>query len=163
MGGLLRNGAVVVTILSGICGCSGNNRTWSPTAATAPAPSAPLGAPSALPGTSSTAIPLSLGQTVSGSVTLSDPTCDPLSTDPPEPCQRFAIAIPTSGVLQVQLTTRGPYSFTLGIGPSIRQWGTTVAASVQAGSTYEISVALHGRIEGIPSQTFELTTSLGPR
>jgi hypothetical protein len=104
-----------------------------------------------------------VGETISGVVSLSDPLCEPgHPADPPEPCQRFAIAIPTSGVLRVHVTSRGPYGFTLGIG-ALRQWGATVIASVQAGSTYEISVALHGVIAGLSSQAFELTTSLEPQ
>jgi hypothetical protein len=157
----LRNGVVIVTVLSAISACHSGRAALLPTAPTASSSTfSPLPPP---PRVSADAIPIDLGQTVNGVVTLADPTCDPGHPgEPPEPCQRFAIAIPTSGTLKVQIATRGPYSFTLGIGP-IRQWGTTVAVGVQADSTYEISVALHGRLEGITSQTFELTTSLEAR
>lgn len=129
------------------------------------APSATPGPPLAPPGASPNAIPIALGQTVSGVVTLSDAVCDSGSSDPPEPCQRFAIAISTSGVLKAQVTSPGPSGLTLGVG-LVRQWGVTAvsaAAGVQAGSTYEISVALHAAVGGNTSQRFELTTSLEPR
>jgi len=128
------------------------------------APSAPPGPPLAPPGASPNAIPIALGQTVSGVVTLSDAVCDSGSSDPPEPCQRFAIAISTSGVLKAQVTSRGPSGLTLRVGFGAPSWGVTAvsgAVGVQAGSTYEISVALHDA--RAPSQTFELTTSLEPR
>jgi len=123
-----------------------------------PAPSLPL----TRPGASPNAIPIALGHTVSGVVSLSDPPCE--TGYGPEPCQRFAIAISTSGVLKVQVTSPGPSGLTL-LDGSYPKWGVTAlsgAVSVQAGSTYEISVALHDAVGGNTSQTFELTTSLEP-
>lgn len=129
------------------------------------APSVPPGPPLAPPGASPNAIPIALGQTVAGVVTLSDPPCDPGFPTDPEPCQRFAIAISTSGVLKVQVTSTGPSTLTLRVGFGAPSWGVTAvsgAVGVQAGSTYEISVAIHDP-GAATSQKFELATSLEPR
>jgi len=128
------------------------------------APRTPPGPPLAPPGASPNAIPIALGQTVNGVVTLSDPVCDAGSPTDLEPCQRFAVAIPTSGVLKAQVTSAGPSGLTLRVGFGGLSWGVTGLSgtvNVQAGSTYEISVSLHDA--RAPSQTFELTTSLEPR
>lgn len=117
----------------------------------------PPGPPTAQPGTSASAIPIAVGQTVTHTVMLSDPTCDAT-----EPCQRFAVVPSSSGVLRVHVKSRGPMGLTLTVG-SRRVWGTTElthAVTVRAGSSYEISVAIHDPIGGSASQTFELTTSV---
>lgn len=136
--------------------CNGSQNPAAPT--TMPGP------PQAPPGASPNAIPIALGQTVTGVVALSDPVCDAGSPGDLEPCQRFAVAIPTSGVLKVQVTSTGPSGLTLRVAFGGPSWGVTAlsgAVGVQAGSTYEISVSLHDA--RAPSQTFELTTSLEPR
>jgi hypothetical protein len=128
------------------------------------APRTPPGPPLAPPGTSPNAIRIELGQNVSGVVAVSDPVCDAGSPTELEPCQRFAVAIPTSGVLRVQVTSTGPSGLTLRVGFGVPSWGVTAlsgAVAVQAGSTYEISVSLHDA--RAPSQAFALTTSLEPR
>jgi hypothetical protein len=124
------------------------------------APTATAGPPP-VSGGAPNATPISLGQTVSGLLTLSDPSCGTaLGSEPPEPCQQFAITVPTSGILRVRATTPGPSGLTLRVGSALH-WGFAVtgAAAVQAGSTYTISLALH---TGTTSQTFELATSLEP-
>lgn len=155
---LLRNSLVILATFCALSAC--NKRADGPFLASPTAPTTPIGPPRANPGASVDAVRIAVGETVGGVVSLSDRTCDSgNSFDPPEYCRRFAIAVPTSGVLRVNVASSGPYSLTLGIGP-LRQWGTTISASVEAGSTYEISVALHGVIPGVTSQSFELTTRL---
>jgi hypothetical protein len=66
--------------------------------------------------------------------------------------------------LKVQVTSPGPSALTL-LDGSHPKWGVRAvngAVGVEAGSTYEISVALHDAVGGNTSQTFELTTSLEP-
>lgn len=130
-----------------------------------PLPRSPTSA-SAVPSVSPDATSIGLGQVVTGTVTLADKSCEPdFPGDPPEPCQRFAIAISTSGVLTARVTSAGPSALTLRVGPE-REWGVTdlsTATGVAAGSTYEIAVALHDAVGGNTSQAFELTTSLTPR
>jgi hypothetical protein len=151
---------VAVSLISTAC-----NETRGPLLLRNPgAPTPTLGPPPAPPGTSPNAIPIALGQTVTGVVTLSDPACDTRHDDVPDPCQRFAIAISTSGMLKVQVISQGPSTLTLRVG-SVRRYGVTAvsgAAAVQAGATYEVSVALHDPVGGNTSQMFELATSLDP-
>jgi hypothetical protein len=107
--------------------------------------------------------PITLGQTLTGVVRLSDLPCEELFDGHDEgPCQRFAITIPTSGTLNVHVTSPGPSWLALRVGSARTTYGVTAvdaAATVQAGS-YEFSVALHEAVNGNADQTFELTTSL---
>ena len=117
-----------------------------------------------MPSGSSTATPIILGQTIAGTVNLSDPPCDTqFLTDAPDPCQRFAITPATSGALRIHVSSPGPGWLALRVGGNKTYGVTTVdgAASVNAGATYEVSVAAHA---GNPaSQTFELSTTMDSR
>jgi hypothetical protein len=155
MSTLLRIGLAVASLLC-VCACGGSGATPSPSTTT-PAVA------QARPGASPNAVSIALGQTVSGVVAVSDAVCESHTTDPSEPCQRYAIAIATAGVLRVLVKSPGPSGLTLSVG-SLRRWGVTTlsaAAGVEAGSTYEISVGLHDAASA--SQAFELTTSLDPQ
>jgi hypothetical protein len=126
----------------------------APTATSAPAP--------APPSPSSDATAITVGQTVTADLRLSDPPCGTsFGADPPEPCRRFVLAIATAGVLRVQVKLLGSGALTVRVGSTL-QWGQTVLSSlnVQAGSSHEIAVALH---YGPADQAFELTTSLESR
>ena len=154
MNGVVRNGSAVLAVVASVSACGRD--AW-PTA-----PSVTGGAPLAAPGAAANAIPISLGQAVSRVLDPSDPPCGTQAgTDPPEPCQRFAVVVPISGRLTVRVTSPGPAALTVRVG-SMLQWGVNVnaVAAVQGRSTYEIAVALH---DGSARQAFELTTALEPQ
>ena len=145
-----RLASVMVAMAASACNSGGVGPTT---------PSVLAGAPLATAGASSGAVPIALGQAVSGVLTLLDPPCaGPIGSEAPEPCQRFAISVRASGLLRVRVESPGPAGLTVRVG-RVLQWGMVVNASVvvAAGETYEISVALH---DGSANQPFQLTTSL---
>lgn len=147
---------LIAVLVESACGASG----YSPTGSlTAPGPTTIVGA-------SSDATPIAVGETVSGVVALSDPACDTdIMTDAPDPCQRFAVTPLKSGTLHVQVSSAGPDWLALRVA-GLGSYGTTSvvgAATVAAGTTYEVSVALHAPVDGNTSQAFELSTSLSDR
>jgi hypothetical protein len=121
-----------------------------------PNPIAP-GVPLAPSGASPSAIPVGLGETVTGVVTVSDPPY--LTSWGPEPGLRFSVQTSTSGILRVRLTPGSGLTLWMDSMPS---WGVneiTGTTRVQGGGTYEIAVSLHDRQTNL---AFELTTALEP-
>jgi len=156
---LLLTTGFVVTVA-----CSGSHMPAG--VPTAPSPSSPTVTSPPVVGASSTAIPISVGQTVRATVALSDAACDThFLTDAPDPCLRYAIASPTSGQLRIHVSSGGPSWLALRVGQVVRGYGVEMvdgAVDVIAGDTYEVSVALHQTVGANRSQSFELTTSLAP-
>jgi hypothetical protein len=108
------------------------------------------------------AVPIRLGETVVETVSESD---RPIETRwGPEACRRFAVAIPSSGSLRVQVTSPGPTGLTLWVN-STPFWGTVHdvvgSARLHGGATYEIAVSMHDRQSA--TQAFELTAFLDPQ
>ena len=126
-------------------------------------PSSPstLVGPPALPGAPSTATPISVGQSVRATVTLSDRTCD--VDQHLQPCSQFAIVPETTGLLWVRLSSAGPSELALKIAGLVRGYDVKqieASARVIGGQKYEVSVALHNAMNGNTGQIFELTTRL---
>ena len=159
----MRNRACCLLVALLACAACGSSQ---PVLQNPVAPSAPLPppAPPPAPPPPLPPAPISLGETVTGVVNLSDPGCDPAFPFE-DPCKRFSIAIPTTGTLKVHVASPGPRTLTLRVG-TLRVYGMSAVSgsiAVQAGSTYEISVALHDHVGGDYSQPFELTSSLDPQ
>lgn len=131
----------------------------------APVPTAPslTTAPTVAPApVSPNAIPVALGETVARVVADSDPVI--VTTWGHEPAQRFSVAIPHAGVLNVRVTSPGPTALTVWVNATPR-WGTVhevvSAERVQGAGTYELAVSMHDVHS--TTQAFELTTSLDPQ
>lgn len=127
-------------------------------------PTSPTGTiPRAIPGAPPTATPISVGQNVRATVTLSDAMCD--FDHYLQPCAQFAIVPSTSGTLWVRLSSAGPSELALKIAGLVRGYDVNQiegSANVSAGQKYEVSVALHYAPNGNTDQPFELTTKLDP-
>jgi hypothetical protein len=147
---------LLLAAVLGVSTACGESEAWrsSPTA-----PTVITATPSPAP----SGTPLHVGETVTGTIEPSDPTCGTgEGTDQQEPCKLFAISVHASGTLTVLATSPGPSGLAVRFGRTL-DWGQRVrlSAIVQGGATYEIGVALHdGRGSG--SQAFELTTSFEP-
>jgi hypothetical protein len=145
-------------VLLGVFAVSACEGSYSAPILTAPGPG-----PTIIVGASSNANPIAIGETVTGVVKLSDPFCVADPIEPGDPCQRFAVTPSESGTLRVQVTSPGPGWLTLRVASEVGSYGTTSVSSVVdvvAGSTYEVSVALHAPAVGDTSQAFELSTAL---
>jgi hypothetical protein len=119
--------------------------------------------PRALPGAPPNATPISVGQNVRATVTVSDTPCE--FGYGPEPCQQFSIVPSTTGLLWVRLSAAGPSELALKIAGVVRGYGSDRiegTANVSAGQVYEVSVSLHYAKDGKTSQPFELTTGIEP-
>jgi len=145
-----------VTLL--LVGCDGRETVSAPSSLPPPTIVAPSPAPP--PAFSERYTPIVVGEIVSRSVTADDPPC----ADFPEfRCQYFRLTVPSDGRLDVAMTSslgavRQPLDISMRDSQQRAEgWWHPISASVQAGSTYQLTVWY-----GTPGVEFELRSSLRP-
>lgn len=121
--------SLVVAGLFALAGCNHESRS-SLVIPTTPTVSIPR----ALPGAPPNATPISVGQNVRATVTLSDTPCE--FGHGPEPCLQFAIVPSTSGLLWVQLSSAGPSMLALKIAHVVRGYSVNLTSTLSSRGTF---------------------------